>query len=203
MRLIEKQNYFGPYWVLEGIKQTDIRFANLAGRYTGGTYEDPNKPKHEYLVWIDDPDILAWFQSQPIVVRTNSEESIAKTGETRYSVTFKAYPKMKLNRRTMQEEQVPFVLMRTGDGDQRLKASAFGLVDSAHVDTVDISFHLWQYDEKKPNCVLSIDELICNVDETAGEVDSSYLRDKYKYVEEVEADMAADETDSEEEVPFE
>ena len=200
MRLVEKSGYFGPYWALEGIKQSDIRFANLAGRYTGGKYDDPDKPKHIYTVWIDDPEILEWFRSQPITIRTNSKESIEKTGETRYCVEFHAYPKMRYDRRTRREEQTPFVLMRTSDGDQRLKASAFGLVDSAHVDSVDISFHLWQYSDSKPDSVCSIDELVCNVDEQAGEMDGSYLRDKYNYTDYVEEDEAVE---GEEEVPFE
>lgn len=202
MRLIEKQNYFGPYWVLEGIKQKDIRFANLAGRYTGGVHEDPNKPKHDYVVWIDDEEILEQFRSMSAIVSTNSKEDIQKTGIVRYCIAFRAYPKMRLNRRTMQEEQTPFVLMRTSDGDQRLKASSFGLVDGAHVDTVDISFHLYQYDPPKPDCKCAIDELVCNVDETAGEVDGSFLREKYHFVDGVEVDID-DDGDDEEEVPFE
>ena len=202
MRLIEKQNYFGPYWVLEGIKQKDIRFANLAGRYTGGVHEDPNKPRHKYIVWIDDEEILEQLKSMPIIIGTNSKEEIEQKGVIRYCVTFRAYPKMRINRRTTQEEQVPFVLMRTSLGDQRLKASSFGLVDGAHVDTVDISFHLWQYDEKKPDCVCAIDELVCNVDETAGETDSSYLRDKYDYDDVIESDNVMN-CDEAEEVPFE
>lgn len=196
MKLIEKQNYFGPYFVLEGIKQSDIRFANLGGRYTGGQYDDPDKPKHEYIVWIDDEEVLEFFKGLPITI---GEKLIESTNETRYSVKFKAYPKKRINRRNMKEETTPFVLMRTSDGDQRLNAAAFGLIDSAHIDTVDISFHLWEYAPPRPDSVCVIDELICNVDEVAGEVDKSYLREKYAYRDEYDADDIADAEEAKEE----
>jgi hypothetical protein len=64
-----------------------------------------------------------------------------------------------------------------------VEAASFGLVDSAHVESVDIRLHTWQYDQRKPDQVAVIDELWLTVDEGAGEQDESYLDEKYGYSE--------------------
>lgn len=182
-----KSGYF-----LEEIKRDDIRFANLGGRLTGSKYDDPNKPKHEYVVWIDDPAILERFKEMNVTISERIDE---ETDESRYSVRFKAYPKMTTNRMTGKSEQRPKVLLKSGDNAVRLEADSFGLVDSAYVKDVYIRFHLYQYDDRKPDCIAAIDELWCIVDETAGFVDDSYLEEKLGFFEE---DSAPDD----EEVPF-
>lgn len=178
---------------LEEIKREDIRFANLGGRLTGSRYDDPNKPKHEYVVWIDDPVILDKFKEMNVTI---SEKVDEESGESRFSVRFKAYPKMGMNRLTGKEEQRPKVLLKTGDNAVRLLKESFGLVDSAYVKEVYIRFHLYQYDDRKPDCIAAIDELWCVVDEKAGFVDDSYLEEKLGYYEEDSAPAEG------EEVPF-
>ena len=177
MKFTERTN--GLY--LENIKKEDIRFANLGGRMTGSRYDDPNKPKHEYIVWLDSNDLIDVFLSKNVTV---AEKINDDTGESQFSVRFKAYPKMRLNRKINKEEQYPKVMLKTGDKVVRLEKSSFGLVDSAHIKNVDIKFHLYQYDERKPNCIAVIDELWCVVDETAGYIDDTYLEEKYCYADE-------------------
>jgi len=208
---------------LEDITQKNVRFANLAGRLTGSIYEDPNRPKHVYVLWIDDPVIVDILRGYNLnvketteldrIMRGTNEDRIREVEQDkrlqqelaqqiRYSLEFKAYPKTIINRKTGKSEQYPKVMLRTTGVTVRLESGSFGLVDAAHVESVDIRFHAWQYDNRKPNCVAVVDELWCTVDEGAGEVDDSFLADKHGYSESIEADQVADAIDDAEEVPF-
>lgn len=178
MKFTERSN--GYY--LEDITETEIRFANLAGRPTKSIYDDPNNPKHVYVLWIYDKEVATSLANMNINVKEITDE---KNGSVKYSVQLKAYPKMRLNRKTGQNEQVPKVMLRTLESTVRLSAKSFGLVDGSHVSTCDIRFHPWQYDERKPDCVAVIDELWVSIDEGAGEVDETYLSEKYGYEEEL------------------
>ena len=222
MKLTERSN--GLY--LEDISANDVRFANLAGRLTGSIYEDPNRPKHVYVLWIDDPEIVDILRGYNLNVKEVNELDRVMRGSnedrkreveqdkrlqkelaeiTRYSLELKAYPKKRTNRKTGKEEQYPKVMLRTTGSTVRLDDGSFGIVDSAHIQMVDIRLHAWQYDNRKESCVAVIDELWCTVDEGAGEVDDSFLDDKYGYSESEEADEVASQFDEEEEaeVPFE
>lgn len=183
MKLTERSN--GLY--LEDIQQVDIRFSNLAGRLTGSIYENPDRPAHVYVLWITDPDIVTALQDYGIRVRERVDE---ETGDVRYSVQFKAYPKMRMNKRSGKEEPNPKIMLKTTGSTIRLDTDSFGLADSAHIETADLRFHPWQYDDKKPDCVAVIDELWVTVDESAGESDYTYLSEKHGY-EESEADEIA------------
>lgn len=187
MKLVQRSS--GLY--LEGIQQKDIRFANLAGRMTGSPYDDPKNPKHVYVLWVDDPEIVQVLREQHVNVTEKPDVDDPKI--IRHSVQLKAYPKMRVNRNTGKEEQSPKVMLRTTQNTVRLEAASFGLVDSAHVESVDIRLHTWQYDQRKPDRVAVIDELWLTVDEGAGEADESYLDEKYGYSEPVPG---------EDEVPF-
>lgn len=180
---------------IEEIKRDEIRFSNLAGRMTGSPYDDPAKPKHEIVVWIDDVDILQAFIDNHVKVSEKHEVQEDGTEVVRYSVRFKAYPKVKLNPTNGRNEQRPMVMLKNTTNAIRLKAESFGLVDSAVVKDMYIMFHLWQYDQRKPDCVACIDELWCFVDENAGFIDRSYLQEKFGYVEE-------DSVIEDEDVPF-
>lgn len=178
MKLTERSNGF----YLEDITATDVRFANLAGRMTGSQYDDPNRPKHVYVLWIEDDDILN-------VIRQHNGNIVEKVSpdnpdHPRHSVQFKAYPKKRINRDTGKEEQMPKAMLRTTQNTVRLESESFGLLDSAHIETVDIRFHFWKYAANKPDSVLVIDEIWLTVDEGAGESDESYLDEKYGYEEE-------------------
>lgn len=178
MKLTERSSGF----YLEGITKDDVRFANLAGRMTGSIYDDPNRPKHVYVLWIEDKDIVDILKSHHANV--SEKPKADNPDEVRYSFQLKAYPKERINRETGKEEQIPKVMLRTTGSTVRLEKGSFGLVDSAHVDTVDIRFHFWKYSDVKPDCVAVIDEIWVTVDEGAGESDESYLDEKYGYEEE-------------------
>jgi hypothetical protein len=222
MKFTERSN--GLY--LENIKSSEIRFSNLAGRLTGSVYEDPNKPKHVLVLWIEDEKIVDVLRGYNLNVKEVNElerimrgsnedrkreveqdKRLAKelANTTRYSLEFKAYPKVRTNRSTGKSEQYPKVMLRTTGNTVRLEAGSFGVVDSAHVDNIDIRFHPWQYDDRKPDCVTVLDEVWVTVDESAGEVDDSYFNDKYGYsetdAEEAYADAVAASEDDED-VPF-
>ena len=200
MKLTERGNAL----YLEDITASDLRFANLAGRLTGSIYEDPDKPKHVYVVWLDEETAAAMRamnlnvremteydrimkgsnEDLKMEVESNQKRKKEALDTVRYSVQFKAYPKIRTNRRSGREEQYPKVILKTLENMVRLNAESFGLVDSAHIERVDICFHLWQYDKFKSNCVAVIDELWVTVDEGAGEIDEGYLDEKYGYIEE-------------------
>ena len=217
MKLTERSN--GLY--LEDIEAKNVRFANLAGRLTGSIYEDPDRPKHAYVLWIDEDIVESLRDLNLNVKEVNELDRIMRgsnedrkreveqdrklqkelAGINRYSLEFKAYPKTQQNRKTGRKEQYPKIMLRSTGGTVRLEKESFGLVDAAHIQTVDIRFHAWQYDARKPSCVAVIDELWCTVDEGAGEIDDDYLDNKYEYSESEEADEAAAAID-EEEMPF-
>lgn len=223
MKFTERSN--GLY--LENVKSSDIRFSNLAGRLTGSIYEDPDKPKHVLVLWIEDEQVVDILRGYNLnvkevnelerIMRGNNEDRkreveqdkrLAKelANTTRYSLEFKAYPKVRTNRNTGKKEQYPKVMLRTTGNTVRLEAGSFGVADSAHVDNIDIRFHPWQYDDRKPMCVAVLDEVWVTVDESAGEVDDSYFDDKYGYsdlaAEEAYADEVAANEPDEEDIPF-
>lgn len=184
MKVVETKNAF----VLEGIEKKDIRFSNLAGRMTGSEYDNPDKPQHVFIVWLNDPNLAEYFKAeQGLKVKEIEREVKDENGDVTgtalfYSLRFKAYPKMRPNRITGREEQYPKVIMKTTNEAARLQSGSFGLVDSANVKNIDIRYHLYTY---KKDTIAVIDELWCVVDETAGEVDDTYLAEKYGYEDDI------------------
>ena len=177
MKVVETRNGF----VLEGIKKDDIRFSNLAGRMTGSEYDDPERPQHVFIVWIENEDLVRYFADQELNVKEVTREVKDENGDTVgtkvcYSLRFKAYPKMRPNRLTGREEPYPKVIMKTTNEASRINVGSFGLVDAANVDTIDIRYHLYVY---KKDTIGVIDEMWVTVDESAGEVDDTYLSEKY------------------------
>ena len=179
---------------LEGIQQIDIKFSNLAGRHTNSQYSDPNKPQHVFVVWIDDKEIVQ--QLKDIGFNIREDDDTYNDLGTRSYLQFKAYPKMKANRITGEEEQTPKVVMITSKSSRRLSKEEFGLVDGAHVEKIDIAFHAWEY-EKGKSPVAALDELWCTVDESAGgQNDDNYFEEKYGHLKDYEPENEA-------EIPFE
>ena len=78
----------------------DVHFANLAGRITGPIHDDLQRPQHVYVLWIDE-DLTDIFKGLGIKVK---EKEDGETGKVSYSVQFKAYPKIRLNRKNGKEE---------------------------------------------------------------------------------------------------
>lgn len=211
MKLVEMRNG----WMLEDIMEdrnfnkTQIRFKNLAGRQTNPKYN----PSHVLVLWIDDPD-MARFMKDELMLNVsereielkdeNGDPQVDKNGNPmvlrRASVQLKAYPKMRPNRISGKDEPTPRIMLKTPSTGRsvRLDIDNFGLFDSTRLISADVRFHTWEYEEGK--CVACIDELWAIVDESAGEVDGSYLMDKYGYSEANE--MANVGVAEEEDVPW-
>lgn len=177
---------------LEGIQRTDIKYRNLAGRATNSKYSDPSNPQHVFVVWIDDEEIVEALKEVGFNVRED-EDTFNDLGMRHY-LQFKAYPKMRMNRVTGQDEQVPKVVMITGGTNRQLMKSEFGFVDGAHVEKIDIAFHDYEYEKGKH--VAALDQLWCSVDETAGGQNDTYFEEKYGHLRDLEPD------EEEGEVPF-
>ena len=195
MKLVEMRNG----WMLEDIMEnrdfnnTQIRFKNMAGRQTNPKYN----PSHVLVLWVDDPD-MARFMKEELKLNVseretelrdeNGEPIVDKSGNVvtrrRASVQLKAYPKMRPNRMSGKDEPTPRVMLKTPSTGRsvRLEIDNFGLFDSTRLLSADVKFHTWEYEPGK--AVACIDELWAIVDEAAGEVDGSYLMEKYGYSEE-------------------
>ena len=196
MKFTERRNGF----TLEGIDgKMDIKFSNLAGAHTNSPYDDPNKtPQRAITIWFDDDEIADALKRNDFLVgraedRYHKDEKGDPLGE-RYFIKFVAYAKMRVNPRTGKEEQEPKIVTKTSLQTTRQLAAGFGVVDTAYISNMDISFRGYKYDPKRP-CVAAINELWCELDETAGgrnDFDDDYLEQKW-----------ADVPDSDEvEVPF-
>lgn len=192
MRLTEKDGKLFLY----DIHSEDIRFANLAGRKTNSRYSDSNNPKHEYVVWVNDPEILDAFKAMNVRI---GELINPETNEVeRCSVRFKAYPKMKINKFSGKEYQSPMVILQNDDDDsgRMLSKDEFKFVDTNKIESVSIQFHLYKYDDNKPDCIPTIDKLFCRLDPEAGFIDSRFLEEMYGYIDQ---DAAPDEGEA---LPF-
>lgn len=183
MKFTVRKNGF----TLEGIDgMKDVKFSNLAGRHTGSRYDDPNKdPQRAITIWFDDEAIAKDLTENDFLVgraedNYHKDEHGDPLGE-RFFIKFVAYPKMRINPRTGREEQVPKIVIRNSMGSVRQLADGFGNVDTAYISTMDISFRGFKYDPKKP-CVAAINELYCDLDETAGgrnDYEDDYLEQKW------------------------
>lgn len=183
MKLIETSNG----WVLDEIKQarraqdSDIRLKNLAAAESDPKY----KPESILLIWIDDEeirDVLTnefGFLLKPVERDVKDENGDVVGVTTRYSLKFKAYPRIRTNFRTGMEEVYPRVMLKTKKND-RLDIDHFGLIDTCTLSNLAIKFHAYEnpYDSTKPS-VAVIDELWAVSDQSAGVVDDEYLEEKY------------------------
>ena len=174
-------------WVLDEIKQerraqdSDIRYKNLAGLETDPRY----KPESTLIIWIDDEDIREvltnefGFNIKPVEKEVKDENGDVVGMATRYSLKFKAYPKVRTNFRTGKEEVYPRVMLKTKKND-RLNIESFGLIDSCTLSTMAIKFHSYTnpYDSSRP-AIAVIDEVWAVADSSAGVVDDDYLAEKY------------------------
>ena len=165
-------------FTIEGIKSTDIKFSNLAARPTKSAYYDPERPQHVFVIWLDNDTADALVDAGFNV--NQADDSYNQLG-MRPFIQFKAYPKLKPNPITAKEEQQPKVILKTGGNTIRVTEKSFGLVDSAMVNNIDISFHAYKYDEHRPP-VATLDGLWCIADDTAGGR-NDYFDDTYGYSE--------------------
>lgn len=186
MKFTERKNGF----TLEGIDgKRDIKFSNLAGVHTNSTYDNPDKiPQRAITIWFDDDEIADQLKANDFLVgRGNDTYHKNELGEPigeRYFIKFVAYPKMRVNPRTGREEQQPKIMTKTSMQTTRLLADGFGVVDTAYINSIDVSFRNYKYDPKRP-CVAAINELWCEIDETAdgrNDFEDDYLEQKWANV---------------------
>ena len=179
---------------LEGITQQDLKYRNLAGRHNeNNKFDDPNRPQHVLVVWIDDQEIVDAMKDAGFNVKED-EDTYNDLGMRNY-IQFKAYPKMRMNRITGKDEQYPKVMMTTSKSKRQLPKEEFGYFDGAHVEKIDISFHAYEWEKGK--FVASLDQVWCTVDESAGGQNDDYFEKKYGHLKNYEGDEEA------EEMPFE
>lgn len=186
MKFTERKNGF----TLEGIDgKRDIKFSNLAGVHTNSPYDDPAKmPQRAITIWFDDDEIADQLKANDFLVGRGADtyhknEMGEPIGE-RYFIKFVAYAKMRVNPRTGREEQEPKIMTKTSMQTTRLLADGFGVVDTAYINSIDISFRKFKYDPKRP-CVAAINELWCELDETAdgrNDFEDDYLEQKWANV---------------------
>ena len=174
-------------WILDEIRQSknpmesDIRYKNLAGVESDPRYQ----PEHVIIVWVDDPEIRNVLVNElNFNVKEVERQLVDENGDvvgttTRYSLKFKAYPKIKENPISGRKQTYPIVILNVGK-NTRLEAESFKLVDSCSLETMAIRFHAYKnpYDASRP-AVATIDEIRAVADSSAGVIDDSYLDEKY------------------------
>lgn len=151
-------------FTIEGIKPIDIKYSNLGARPTKSIYYDPERPQHVFVIWLD-KDVADELAGCGFNV-SETEDAYNQLG-LRPFIQFKAYPKVRPNPISAKEEQHPKVILKTGSNTIRISEKSFGLIDSAMIRNVDISFHSWKYDDHRPP-VAALDGLWCEADESAG-----------------------------------
>lgn len=162
---------------LEGLTEGDVRFANIAGRLTGSQWEDPNRPKHSYVVNIRDKEIA----DKLALMGFNVKERVkADTGEfDTFTLEFRAYPgiKERIDRSTgkVTNEVWPKVMLKTVTSDKyvRLGIDSFSEADSIHINQANIRFHLYFNQRYKRNIAV-IDELWVYLSSDYGTPDEDY-----------------------------
>lgn len=183
MKFTERRNGF----TLEGIDgKRDIKFSNLAGVHTNSSYDNPNKdPQRSITIWFDDEEIADVLIANDFLVGrkidTYHKNAAGEPLGERFFIKFVAYVKKRVNPRTGKEEQEPKIVTKTSMQTTRLLPEGFGVVDTAYINLMDISFRRYKYDPNRP-CVAAINELWCKLDETAdgrNDFEDDYLEQKW------------------------
>ena len=165
----------------------DIKFSNLAGRHTGGEFDDPDKdPQRSIVIWFDDDEMAKALQDADFLVG-RAKDTWHKNSDgqpinvERYFIKFVAYPKLSLNPRTGREELSPKIVTITPDIKKTLTREEFGNVDASYLGNIDISFRAYKYKPNRP-AVAAINQLWCEIDTTAGgrnDFEDDALEQKY------------------------
>jgi len=173
MKLTERRD--GLY--LEDLTEGDVRFANVGGRLTGSTWEDPNNPKHSYVVNIHDKAIADDLAGRGFNVK---ERLNAQTGEFEtWTLEFRAYPGIRQNFKTGNDEVQPKIMLRSTTGTKyvQLDIPAFGEADSIHIKEANIRFRLYHNKRFNRNIAV-IDQLWVWLSQDAGTPDEDYYESK-------------------------
>lgn len=178
-------------WVLEDIKQdrnpdlSDIHVKNLSGRQFNQNFQ----PENIIRVWIDDPDIRKvltedlHLYAKPYEFEVKDENGATIGTRTRYSVKFKAVPKIEVKEIGGSQREVisPIVMLKT-DKTNQLDISNFRLIDSCRLSKLVIQFHVFpnKHDLSKP-WINRIDEVWAECADSDGLAPSTYIRDNWDF----------------------
>lgn len=142
-------------------------------------------PRNEY-------DMIMNSKSQSDYIKNMQEELLSNKAlaaelkkHNKYSVKFKAYPKVREYERTdyatgavtVVKDQKPKVMMRTQNGNKatRLDADQFKFVDSGNISEMNFKFHLFKYNEHQPNTIPVLDEVYVVAQERDTYQEDDYL----------------------------
>lgn len=164
----------GYRYFITGIVREDICKANLRAE------KDPNSlyaPHHEYGLWIKDQDILDFFTDAG--VKINAKQDRNDPDIIRYSVFFRAYPKVKPDQNG-KDYQEPIIMLKKNDSEDfiHLWETEFRDADTKSVKNVDLSFHF--YNTKGGSVIPALDFMKIELDPFAsGPSRGDYIRDNF------------------------
>ena len=127
-----------------------------------------NGPRSEYDIIMKSKSESQYIKQMQEELMQNKKLADEYKQRRKFTVQFKAYLGTKNVRRTdrqtgeeyYEEVEKPRVMMRTQSGKARSVAQKnFNLIDSARIAEMNFKFHLYQWDERKPDCVPAIDDL--------------------------------------------
>jgi len=164
-----------------------------------------NGPRSEYDIIMKSKSESQYIKQMQEELMQNKKLANELQQRFKYSVQFKAYPGTRNVRRVdrqtgveyYEEVEKPRVMMRTQSGPSiSVAQKSFNLIDSARIAEMNFKFHLYQWDERKPDCIPVIDELFIVTQERDVYEEDDYLERRMN--EKYGAPMEA----AEEEAPF-
>lgn len=180
MRFVERgtQRYY-----IEDIHKEDFKFSNIAAKRLPGSADET--PRHVYVLWINNPELLAFLKEQKCNVRDLTDIN----GNVKYYCEFKAYVGMDQNKITGKEELRPKVVLKTADGDaKRLKFEELNRADAYYITEVNIVFHIYHSTYRGDHYIPAIDEIWAVEDPNAAQhnVRDNHFADKFGYKDDEE-----------------
>lgn len=175
MKFVERgyQRYY-----VEDIHKEDFKFSNISAKKLPGREDET--PPHVYVLWINDPDLLAFLQEQ----KCNVKDIKDINGNVKYYCEFKAYVGMEQNRVTGKEELKPKVILKKTDGtNERLTFEELNKVDAYYITEANIVFHMFHSTFRGEHHIPAIDEIWAVEDPNAvrHDVKDNHFAEKFGY----------------------
>lgn len=164
-------------------------------------------PRNEYDMIMNSKSESDYIKKMQEELLSNKALATELKQKNKYSVKFKAYPKVRTFEQqdytngavNVIQEQRPKVMIRTQNGKStRLNAEQFKFVDGSNISEMNFKFHLFKYNEHQPNTIPVLDEIYVVVQERDTYQEDDYLEkrmdEKYGALQNVDQ--------QEEELPF-